>query len=109
MLGNMADLFGKMQEMQQKASELKENLAKQTFSAEAGGGMVKVTVNGTKQVLSIDFNKELVGTEDLDILGDLVVAAVNKAMNEAENNTKNSFGDFTKNLIPGFDPSKLGL
>lgn len=105
----MADLFGKMQEMQQKAAELKDNLAKQKFSADSGGGTVKVTVNGAKQVISVEFNKELTDTDDLEILGDLVVAAVNKAMNEAENNTKNTFGDFTKNLIPGFDPSKLGL
>jgi nucleoid-associated protein EbfC len=109
MFGNMADLFGKMQDMQKQAAVMKENLAKQTFTAESGGGMVHVKVNGIKQVLSVKFNKDLNPAEDLEMLGDLVAAAVNKAMSEVDEHSKDSLGDFTKNLIPGLDLSKLGL
>jgi len=109
MFGNMADLFGKVQEMQQKATEMKDQLAKQTFTAEAGGGMVHVKVNGLKQVLTISFNKDLIALDDLELLGDIVAAAINKAQSEVDESSKNSLGDMTKNLMPGFDLSKLGL
>lgn len=114
MLGNMADLFGKMQDMQNQMKEVKEKLAQSKYSAESGGGMIKVTVNGMKQVVSIDYDKELVDPNDLEMLGDLTVAAVNKAMEKAEEDSKNALGDITKGMlpgggIPGLDMSKFGL
>ncbi len=81
---NMADLFGKMMEMQQKMAETQEALAGKTASAEAGGGMVKVVANAAGRVVSIKMEKEVVSPDDLELLEDLIVAGVNKALEEAE-------------------------
>lgn len=109
MLGNMADIFGKMQDMQKKMAEMKTELAGKSFTGEAGGGMVKVTVNGIKQVQTVKIDKDLVDIKDLELLEDVIVAATNKALDEVENYSKNSVGDFAKGMVPGFDLSKLGL
>jgi len=81
---NMADLFGKMMEMQQKMAETQEALAGKTASAEAGGGMVKVTADGRGRIVSIKMEKEVVSPDDLELLEDLIVAGINKALDEAE-------------------------
>lgn len=109
MLGNMADLFGKVQDMQKKMAEMKTELAGKIFTGEAGGGMVKVTVNGVKEVKSVEIDKDLVDVKDLELLQDVIVAATNKALNEVENYSKNSMGDFAKGMVPGFDLSNLGM
>ncbi|TNE71263.1 YbaB/EbfC family nucleoid-associated protein [bacterium] len=110
MLGNMADLFGKVQEMQQKMSEMKEKLAQTEYTSESGGGMVKVTVNGLKKVLSVKIDKDLIDPNDPEMLEDLIVAGVNKALDEVEKQAQNSMGDLTKGMMPGgFDLSKFGL
>lgn len=110
MLGNMADLFGKVQEMQQKMAEMKEKLAQAEYTAEAGGGMVKVTVNGMKKVLKIKIDKDLIDPNDPEMLEDLIVAGINKAMDEVEKQAQSTIGDLTKGMIPGgMDLSKFGL
>jgi nucleoid-associated protein EbfC len=107
---NMADMFGKMMDMQKKMSETQETLAAVVVTAEAGGGMVKVTANGQQRVTAISIEKEVVDPEDVELLEDLVIAGVNKALEEAafvakEQMTK-AAGSF---LPPGFDPGQLGL
>jgi hypothetical protein len=108
--GNMADLFGKMMEMQQKMSEAQETLASKTVTAEAGGGMVKVTANGAQRVTAIDIEREVVDPDDLEMLEDLIISGVNKALEEASEMAKQemqkSAGSF---LPPGMDLSQLGL
>lgn len=81
---NMADLFGRMMEMQQKMAETQDALASKTVTAEAGGGMVKVTANGAGRVESIKVEREVVDPDDLELLEDLIVAGINKALEEAE-------------------------
>ncbi len=107
---NMADLFGKMMEMQQKMTEAQSALAEKTTTAEAGGGMVTVTANGAGRVESIKLEKEVVDPEDLELLEDLIVAGVNKALEEAEQmraaEVRNTAGSF---LPPGMDLGGLGL
>ena len=107
---NMADMFGKMMDMQKKMSETQTTLASITVTAEAGGGMVKVTANGQQRVTSISIEKEVVDPEDIELLEDLIIAGVNKALDEAalvakEEMTKTA-GSF---LPPGFDPDNLGI
>jgi nucleoid-associated protein EbfC len=107
---NMADLFGRMMEMQQKMAEAQEALAEQTVTAEAGGGMVRVTANGAGRITALSVEKEVVDPDDLDMLEDLVVAGVNKALEEAERlraeEVRKSAGSF---LPPGMDLGGLGL
>ena len=107
---NMADMFGKMMDMQKKMSETQDTLAGKSVTAEAGGGMVKVTANGQQRITAISIEKEVVDPEDVELLEDLVIAGVNKALEEAANIAKDEMTRAAGSLLPpGFDPSGLGL
>jgi len=111
---NMADMFGKISDMQAKMKEAQDQLADVVVDAEAGGGMVKVKANGKRQVISIDLDKDVIDPEDKEMLEDLVVAGVNKALEKAEEAGKKKMQDMYKDIlpgggIPGMDMSKLGL
>lgn len=106
---NMADLFGRMAEMQQKVSQAQEKLADERVTAEAGGGMVSVTADGRGRVVSIKMEKDVVDPDDLELLEDLIVAGVNKALEEAETTRQSKMQDAATSMLPpGFDPSRLG-
>jgi len=110
----MADMFGKISNMQAKMKEAQDQLADVVVDAEAGGGMVKVKANGKRQVISIDLDKDVIDPEDKEMLEDLVVAGVNKALEKAEEAGKKKMQDIYKDIlpgggIPGMDMSKLGL
>jgi len=106
----MQDMLGKFMEMQEKMNAAQEGLEKKTVTAEAGGGMVKVTANGAQKITSIEIDPEAVDPDDLELLEDLVIAGVNKALENAsemaEQEMKDSMGGM---LPPGMDPSQLGL
>lgn len=111
---NMADMFGKIQEMQTKMAEAQAKLGDVIVEAEAGGGMVKVKTNGNRQVVSIKLDKDIIDPNDAEMLEDLVVAGVNKALEKAEEAGKAQMADMYKGMIPGggipgMDLSKLGL
>ncbi|MEX0719344.1 MAG: YbaB/EbfC family nucleoid-associated protein [Balneolaceae bacterium] len=111
---NMADMFGKIQEMQSKMQEAQHKLKDVEVEAEAGGGMVKVKANGQRQVVSIKLDEEVVDPKDTEMLEDLIVAGVNKALEKAEEAGKEQMQDMYKGMIPGggipgMDLSKLGL
>ena len=110
----MADMFGKMQEMQTKMEEAQQQLAQLEVEAEAGGGMVKVKANGQRKLVSIQLDKDVVDPGDTEMLEDLIVAGVNKAMEEAEKAGKAKMQEVYSGLIPGgglpgMDLSKFGL
>jgi DNA-binding YbaB/EbfC family protein len=113
MMNNMADMFGKIQEMQTKMAEMKAKLGEMQVTADAGGGMVKVTANGNKEVISISIDPSLVTADDVEMLEDLTVAAVNKALREAEKAGQQKMAELTTGMfpggLPGMDPSKFGL
>jgi len=111
---NMADMFGKLNEMQEKMKEAQSELENITVEAEAGGGMVKVQANGKRQVLGVKLDEEVIDPDDSEMLEDLIVAGVNKALDKAEEAGKEKMQDAYKGMIPGggipgFDMSKLGL
>jgi DNA-binding YbaB/EbfC family protein len=111
---NMADMFGKIQEMQSKMQEAQEGLKEVIVEAEAGGGMVKVKANGNKQIVSIEMDDDVVDPSDKEMLEDLIVAGVNKALEKAEEASKEKMQEMYKNMmpgggIPGMDMSKFGL
>lgn len=107
---NMSDMFGRVMEMQQKMAEAQQALASKSVTAEAGGGMVKVTANGAQRITAIKIEDAVVDPDDLEMLEDLVIAGVNKALDEAaalaRQELQKTAGGF---LPPGFDPSQFGL
>ena len=108
--GNMNDLFGKMMEMQQKVTQAQEALAQKTVTAEAGGGMVKVTANGAQRVTAISIEKDAVDPDDLEMLEDLIIAGVNKALDEAAVLARAEMGRAAGSMLPpGMDLGQFGL
>ncbi|MCU0431509.1 MAG: YbaB/EbfC family nucleoid-associated protein [Cytophagaceae bacterium] len=108
---DLMNMMGKMKEAQARMKEMKENLAKVTAVGEAGGGMVKATVNGQRQVVSIEIEPALLKPEDKDLVQDLTVAAVNAAMSKVDEIVKEELKKSTEGLlpnIPGLDLSNLG-
>ncbi|SKA16948.1 hypothetical protein SAMN04488128_1021293 [Chitinophaga eiseniae] len=79
------DLFGKLTQIQQKMKEGKERLAKVTLEGEAGDGAIKVTVDGNRQVKSIEVAERLMAPEHKEELEDLLLTALNRALKDAEN------------------------
>ncbi len=111
---NMADMFGKISDMQAKMKEAQDRLAEVIVEAEAGGGMVKVKANGKRQVISIELDPDVIDPDDKEMIEDLVVAGVNKALEKAEEAAKDKMQDVYKDIlpgggIPGMDLSKFGM
>ena len=85
--GNMAQIMKQAQKMQQDMQRVQEELATREFSAAAGGGVVKATVTGQKVVKAIEIDPACVDPEDVEMLQDLVLSAVNEALRLAEDTT----------------------
>ena len=84
MPGNMANLMKQAQKMQRQMEEQAKELETKEFSATAGGGAVKVTVSGTREVLNVELQEAVVDPEDIEMLQDLIVAAVNEALRQVD-------------------------
>ena len=107
---DMMKMMGKMKEVQARIKEAQDSLDIITAQGESGGGMVKVTVNGKRKLLAVDIDPSLLKVEDKLIVQDLVVAAVNKASEEAEVLAKEELRKSTEGLlpnIPGMDLSGM--
>ena len=107
---DMMKMLGKVKEVQAKVKEVQEGLVNLTITGEAGGGMVKTTVNGARQIVDIQIDESLFSPEDKDMLKDLVVAATNKALAEIEIIIKEEMKKTTEGMmpnIPGLDLSGL--
>lgn len=101
-MGNMNEMMKQAQKMQEKFLKLQEELKNRTVEASSGGGAVTVTANGAKQVLSVKIEKELAASGDIDMLQDLVAAAVNEALSKAQEMTDTETKKITGNLgLPG--------
>lgn len=97
---NMAGMMKQVQKMQEKMAEVQRALEQKTVSAEAGGGMVKVTVNGKQQLVRIQIEKEVVNPDDVEMLEDLVLAATNKALDEAARMVQEELAKATSGMLP---------
>ena len=98
----MGNMMKQAQQLQSKMMKLQEELAEKTIDASSGGGMVKVTANGRQQILSIQIEKEVVDPDDVEMLQDLVLAAVNDALAKAQEMVSSEMGKLTGGLnIPG--------
>ncbi|MEL6676645.1 MAG: YbaB/EbfC family nucleoid-associated protein [Bacteroidota bacterium] len=110
--GNLGDMMGKFQEMQSRLKEVREQLDQITVEAEAGGGMVRVTANANRKIMKIEVDPDIVDKDDLEIMSDLITAAINKALEKAEEKGREELEKATKGVlpnIPGLDLGKLGF
>jgi nucleoid-associated protein EbfC len=90
------------QKLQAKMVKLQEELAEKTVETSAGGGMVKVVASGKQQIVSIKIEKEVVDPEDVEMLQDLILAAVNDALAKSQEMVSGEMGKLTGGLkIPG--------
>ncbi|HSJ37036.1 MAG TPA: YbaB/EbfC family nucleoid-associated protein [Planococcus sp. (in: firmicutes)] len=100
--GNMQGMMKQMQKMQKEMAVAQEELGTMKFDGASGGGMVKVTVSGHKEVLDITLDPSVVDPEDVEMLQDLLVVATNEAFKKADEHANSTMGKFTKGLnIPG--------
>ena len=81
---DMNSMIHQARKMQDQITALQEDIEQRTFSATAGGGAVTVTVTGKKTLQSIELKKEVVDPEDIEMLQDLIICAVNEAVNNVE-------------------------
>ena len=98
----LGNILKQAQEMHGKISQLQEEMANKTVEASAGGGMVNIVMNGKQQVLSIRVDPEVVNREDIDMLQDLMAAAVNEAIRKSQEMMTEEMKKITGGLsIPG--------
>ena len=97
-MGNMQGMMKKMQKMQKEMMEALEALNAEQFEGVAGGGMVKVTVSGQREVVSVNLDESVVDPEDIEMLQDLIVIATNEALKKVEEKTNSTMGKFTQGL-----------
>lgn len=96
---NMQQLMKQAQQMQQSMAKLQEELAQREFSASAGGGAVKATVTGGKLVKALEIDPAFVDADDLEMLQDTVMAAVNEALRMAEETVNAEMGKLTGGAV----------
>jgi nucleoid-associated protein EbfC len=101
-LAGMGNLMKQVQEMQAKMAEIEEELAEQRVEGTAGGGMVTVVANGRQEIQALTIDRELLHPEELDILQDMIVAAMNQALEGSRELRAEKMSKLTGGLkIPG--------
>ncbi len=98
---NQAAMMKQAQKMQQDMLRMQEEMENKTYSASAGGGMVTATVNGKHQVVGLEIKPEAVDPDDVEMLQDMVMAAVNEAMRAADTDAQNNMARLTGGLNLG--------
>ncbi len=98
MPGNMSNLMKQAQRMQRQMEETTKELEGREYSASAGGGAVSVTVSGKKEVVSVKIAPEAVDPDDVEMLEDMIVAAVNEAFRQMEEASSSAMSKLTSGL-----------
>lgn len=98
--GGMQGMMKQVQKMQAEMEKVQNELENKIVTEESGGGMVKATVNGKKGLVSIEIDNEIIESGDKEMIEDLVVAAVNKALDSAGRMAEEEMGNVTKGMIP---------
>ena len=102
MPGNMANLMKQAQKMQRQMEEQAKEMQTKEFSATAGGGAVEVTVSGSKKILKVKLDEEVVDPDDVEMLEDLIMAAANEALRKMDEVSQSSMAKITGGLGGGF-------
>jgi nucleoid-associated protein EbfC len=97
-MGNMQGMMKKMQKMQKEMMQAQEELNAKEFEGTAGGGMVKITMNGQREVLGVNLDPSVVDPEDVEMLEDLIIVATNEALKKVEETTNATMGKFTQGM-----------
>ena len=98
---NQAAMMKQAQKMQQEMLRMQAEQEAKTFTAKAGGGMVSATVNGKHERVNLEINPEAVDPDDVEMLQDMVIAAVNEAIRSADNEAANNMSRLTGGLDLG--------
>ena len=99
---NMNQMIRQAQKMQDEITELQTDIEAREFTATAGGGVVEVTLNGKKEIKTLNLKPEIVDPEDIETLQDLIIAAINEAVNNIEATTGAEMSKITGGVsIPG--------
>ncbi len=98
---NQAAMIKQAQKMQQDMLRMQEEMENKTYTAAAGGGMVKATVNGKHQLMALEIKEEAVDPDDVEMLQDMVIAAVNEAIREADTDSANNMARLTGGMNLG--------
>ena len=101
MPGNMTNLMKQAQRMQRQMEEKTKELEEKQYTATAGGGAVSVTVSGKKEVVAVKISPEAVDPDDVEMLEDLLVAAVNEALEKVDAETTSAMSKFTGGMGGG--------
>ena len=102
MTKGLGNILKQAQQMQAKISQLQEEMAEKTIEASSGGGMVNIVMNGKQQVLGIRIDPEVINREDIEMLQDLITAAVNEAIRKSQEMMTEEMKKITGGLsIPG--------
>lgn len=96
----MGGMMKQIQKMQAEMERVQNELGNKTIEAESGGGIVKVVANGKKEIVKIEIGQEVINPDDKEMLEDLVVAAVNKALEAAGKMAEEELASVTKGMIP---------
>ena len=100
--GNMQAMLRQAQKMQEDMATLQAELDEKVYDVSAGGGMVKVSINGKKEILAIDIKPDIVDPDDIETLQDILVAAVNQAISQVEATNTEEMGKITGSMnMPG--------
>ncbi|MCK4987820.1 MAG: YbaB/EbfC family nucleoid-associated protein [Desulfobacterales bacterium] len=98
----MGDMMKQAQQLQSKMLKMQEEMAEKTVETSAGGGMVKIVANGKQQIMSIQIEKEVVDPEDVEMLQDLILSAINEALTKSQEMVAAEMSKLTGGLnIPG--------
>ncbi len=96
----MGDILKQAQKMQEKMQQTQDELANIIVEGSSGGGMVTTTANGKQEIIGIKIDKEVVDPEDVEMLEDLVLAAVNQALEKAQETANQEMGKVTGGMMP---------
>lgn len=108
-MGEMDDMMGRLQQMQEAMDKIQQEIAAMETTAESGGGMVKATVNGAHQVVSLSIEAEVIDPKEKEMLEDLVIAAVNRAMEESQAAAGELMQKQANAMLPGGLPNIPGF
>ena len=100
--GGMGNIMKQAQKMQKKMAQMQESLSEKILEVSSGGGAVKVTVNGEKKIIDLIISQDVIDPEEVEMLQDLIISAVNEAMRQMEDAVNSEMSKITGGLnMPG--------